>query len=72
MTNHSMEETNMIKNKVVAFILFLVLFLVFWNMLDLLYCAVITRSSYHFSGLGDLGLPALVAAVCGYLLILRK
>ena len=32
----------MIKNKVVAFILFMVLFLVCWNMLDLLYCAVIT------------------------------
>lgn len=72
MTNHSMEETNMIKNKVVAFILFLVLFLVFWNMLDLLYCAVITRSSYHFAGLGDLGLPVIIAAVVGWLLILRK
>ena len=30
----------MIKNKVVAFILYVVLFLVFWNLLDLLYCAV--------------------------------
>ena len=66
-----MAENNMIKNKVVAFILFMVLFLVCWNMLDLLYCAVITHSSYHFAGLGDLGLPV-VAAVIGWLLILRK
>ena len=67
-----MEENNMIKNEVVAFILFMVLFLVCWNMLDLLYCAVITHSSYHFAGLGDLGLPVIVAAVIGWLLILRK
>ena len=33
---------------------------------------VITHSSYHFSGLGDLGLPVVVAAVIGWLLILRK
>ena len=72
MTSPSMEENNMIKNKVVAFILFMVLFLVCWNMLDLLYCAVITHSSYHFAGLGDLGLPVVVAAVIGWLLILRK
>ena len=72
MTNHSMEGTNMIKNKVVAVILFLVLFHVCWNLLDLLYCTVITQSSYNFTGLGDLGLPVVVAAVCGYLLILRK
>ena len=62
----------MIKNKVVAFILFMVLFLVCWNMLDLLYCAVITHSSYQFAGFGDLGLPACLAVISGYLFFLRK
>ncbi len=62
----------MIKNKVVAFILFVVLFLVFWNLLDLLYCAVITHSSYQFAGFGDLGLPAILAVTSGYLFFLRK
>ena len=62
----------MIKNKVAAFILFIILFLVFWNLVDYLYSIFITGSAYRFTALSDMGLPVVVAAVSGYILFLRK
>ena len=62
----------MIKNKVAAFILFIILFLVFWNLVDYLYSTFITGSAYRFTALSDMGLPVVVAAVSGYILFLRK
>ena len=57
----------MIKNKYAAYGLFVILFLVFWNILDCLYTSLITGNSYR-----DLITPLALAAVSGYLLFLRK
>jgi len=62
----------MIKNKYAAFILFIIAFLAFWNLLDYLYSAFITRSSYQFAAGSDLVLPVVAAVVVGYILFLRK
>ena len=62
----------MIKNKYAAFILFLIAFLAFWNLLHYLYSTFIARSSYQFAVGSDLGLPVIVAAVSGYILFLRN
>ena len=61
----------MIKNKKLAFGLFVVLFMAFWNLLDFIWTAVISGSSYHFSSGTDLAIPLILAIVTGYILFLR-
>ena len=62
----------MIKNGIVAFVLFVAFFLLFWNALDYLYSAVLTKGAYSLATGLDLILPLVVAAVIGALLFLRK
>ena len=62
----------MIKNKKLAFVLFVVLFLMTWNMLDYLYSVALTRSAFRFSSGTDLLLPLIVSVVTGALLFLRE
>lgn len=66
------EKDFMIKNKNVAFGLFVVLFMILWNVCDLLWSMFITHGLYTFAAGIDLGLPIVVALVSGYLLFLRK
>ena len=60
------------KNKYVIFGLFVVLVLLFWNLLDWLYATIITHSNYQFGAGTDLFMPLVVAIVMGYGLFLRK
>lgn len=62
----------MIKSKYAAFCLFVVLFLVFWNLIDYLYTSFITHGVYHFAAGTDLVTPLTVSILSGYLLYLRK
>lgn len=62
----------MIKNKTVAFVLFVVIFMALWNVLELIYGNVITGNGYSFEASLDLGTPAIIAILSGYLLFLRK
>ena len=62
----------MIRNKYVAFALFVVVALIIWNLLDYLYSTFITKSAYQFTVGGDLGFPFIGAVVVGYLLFLYK
>ncbi len=62
----------MIKNKYVAFVLYLIVFLAFWNLLDYLYTTVLTKGAYQFAAASDGALPVILAAVSGYLFFLRK
>ena len=62
----------MIKNRAVAFAIFAVVFMAFWNLLELFWCMVITKGDYHFSAGSDLGIPLGLALVLGYLMFLRK
>lgn len=62
----------MIKNKYVAFGLFVVLFMVGWNLLDFIWSALITKSPYIFSAGTDLAIPLVAALVIGYFLFLRN
>ena len=65
-------EGIVIKNKYAAFVLFVVVVLLFWNILDYLYSAFITHSQYSFSASGDLMIPLAPAIVVGYMQFLRK
>jgi hypothetical protein len=62
----------MIKNKSVAFVLFVVLCILLWNILELIYASFITKSGYHFDPAKSIGTPAAVSIMVGYLLFLRK
>ena len=62
----------MVKNKTLAFVLFIALFLIIWNLLDFLYSALITGNGYGFAAGGDLFIPLVVSVVVGYLFLLRK
>ena len=62
----------MIKNKYVAFVLFVVVFLAFWNLADYLYTTFITSGTYHFAAGTDGALPVGIAIVSGYLLFVKK
>ena len=66
------EGDDMIKDKKLAFGLFVVLAVVLWNLLDYLWSAFITGSPYHFSLGTDVGVPLLPAIIIGYLLFLRN
>ena len=62
----------MTKNKYVAFVLFVIAFLAFWNLADYLYTTFITNGAYHFAAGSDGALPVGIALVSGYLLFVRK
>lgn len=62
----------MIKNKKVAFILFVALVVLFWNILDFLYTSFIAGSAYQFTSSSDLGAPMIFGIMIGYLLFLRE
>ena len=62
----------MIKNRKLAFVLFVVFFLMAWNILDYLYSVALTKSAFHFSTGIDLLLPLIVSVVTGALLFLRE
>ena len=59
------------KNKWVAFVLFIVFVVIFWNILDAAYHLIITRSGLSFSAGFDLALPVVIGAAMGFLLYLR-
>ena len=62
----------MIKNKYVAFVLFVIVFMAFWNLADYLYTTFITNGAYHFTAGADGALPLALAIVSGYLLEKRN
>ena len=62
----------MIKNKVFGYVLFIITVIGFFNLFDFLFSEFITKSGYQFNVAEDIALPALVAAIVGYLLFLRK
>ena len=62
----------MVKNKYLVFILFVVAFLVFWNLADYLYTTFIVNGTYRFVAGTDGAVPVVVAIVLGYLLFVRK
>ena len=62
----------MIKDKRVAFGLFVVLVAIFWNVLEFLYGTFITHNGYTFSVGTGMMLPLGLSLVLGYLLFLRR
>ncbi len=62
----------MIKNKYLAFGLFIIIFVLFENLLDFLYSVFIIRSAYTFSVSVNLTAPLTIGAVVGYIIFLRK
>ena len=62
----------MVKNKYVAFVLFVIAFLALWNLADYLYTTFITSGTYQFSVGTDGAIPVVIAIISGYLLFLRK
>ena len=62
----------MIKNKTVAFVLFVVVFLLVWNVLNYIYGSYISGSGYQFEASKGIGMPSIISIMIGYLLFLRK
>jgi hypothetical protein len=62
----------MVKNRFVAFLIFVALFFIIWNILDLIFNAFITRSGYRFTTIGDVYLPLVLGLILGCLFFLRK
>ena len=62
----------MIKDKKVAFGLFVAVVVIFWNILEFLYGTFITHNGYTFSMGTGVMLPLGLSLVVGYLLILRR
>lgn len=57
---------------IVLLILFTVIFVGVWNLLDMLFSTFITRSGYEFGIGDDLLLPLFIAVVLDYPLILKR
>ena len=66
------EVKELIKNKYLAFGLFVALFLVLWHLLDCLFNTFITGKGYQFSPIIDLVVPLAVSVTVGCILFLRK
>lgn len=62
----------MVKDKKTVFVIFVVIFMALWNLLDFLYCTVITKAGYQFRTSTDLLIPLGMALVLGYLQFLRN
>ncbi len=62
----------MVKDKKTAFVIFVVIFMALWNLLDFLYSTLITKSGYQFRTSTDLMIPLGLALVLGYLQFLRN
>ena len=62
----------MVKYKKTAFVIFVVIFMALWNLLDFLYSTLITKSGYQFKSTTDLMIPLVLALVLGYLQFLRN
>jgi len=62
----------MIRNKYIAFVMFVIIFLALWNLADYLYATLITNETYHFAAGSDGVIPAAVAIVSGYLIFIRN
>ena len=62
----------MIKNKKTAFVLYVVLFLLFWNVLEYIYSVLITQQPYQLVLGTDMGLPVILALTSGYIFFLRN
>ncbi|MBR7092911.1 MAG: hypothetical protein IKI50_07015 [Clostridia bacterium] len=62
----------MLKNRYAAFGLFVVVFVLFFNLLDFMYTAWIAGGTYRFSAGLDLGVPLLPGLILGYVLFLHK
>ena len=62
----------MVKDKKMAFVIFVVIFMALWNLLDFLYSTLITKSGYQFKSTTDLMIPLGLALVLGYLQFLRN
>ena len=62
----------MIKNKIVALCLFIVVWIAIWNIGDYLYSSFVTKSTYRFTTGSDLLVPLIVSVVVGYFVLLRR
>ena len=62
----------MVKDKKTAFVIFVLIFMALWNLLDFLYNTVITKIGYQFKTTTDLLIPLGMALVLGYLQFLRN
>ena len=62
----------MVKDKKMAFVIFVVIFMALWNLLDFLYSTLISKSGYQFKSTTDLMIPLGLALVLGYLQFLRN
>lgn len=60
------------KNKYVVCVLYVILFVAFWNLLDFLYSTFLTHSGYQLAAGTDLLIPLAAALVTGYLFFLRE
>lgn len=58
----------MIRNKYVSFVLFVLFYMVFWNLM----LWVFHQDTYSFQFAGSIVLPLVVAAALGYIFFLRK
>lgn len=62
----------MIKDKRIAFALYVVLFVVLWNILDLLWSKNVNGAGYDPAAGFDIVTPLIVAVVTGYLFFIAK
>ena len=62
----------MIKDKRIAFALYVILFVVFWNILDILYMTFVSGTGYTAGKGFDIDTPLLLGLVTGYLFFIAK
>ena len=60
------------QNRKVAWAVYVVCFLLIWNILEFIYTVFLTGTPWHFTIGQNGGLPLIIALVSGYFLIVRR
>lgn len=59
------------KNKYFTYALFIILFLIFWNLFDYLFKTFFAELTYQFN-MNNLIIPFVVSIVIGYLILIKE
>ena len=59
-------------NKKKAYAIFVIMMLIFWDLIDFTFQVLVEKKTYVFSAGQNLIMPLVMAGVLGYLLILRR
>ena len=70
--SRNLAKGDKMKKGIIGWIVFVVAYIGFWNLIDLLYSKIITHTPYIFQTRMDLIMPLIAGIVLGYFLVFKN